>query len=297
MDLIYKNETKYTNKTIYDVLKNEFDISRNLLIKLKRENKIFCNDLEAKSKDIVKDNDVIKVNLDFVEDNENIVPTKMDLNIIYEDEYLLVLNKPCNTPVHPSHNNYTNSLSNGVKFYFDSIGLNKKIRPVNRLDKDTTGLVVFAKSEYIQEQLIKQMEKGIFEKKYLALVEGTLDKKQGTINLPIARKMPSIIERCVREEDGEKAITNFNVLKEFNNISLIEFKLETGRTHQIRVHSMAIGHPILGDTLYGNPSNLIARQALHSYFISFIHPIKKEQVQFMAPVPSDFENIINSFLQ
>lgn len=162
MLLTYIHENKYTNKTIYDVLKYEFDISRNLLTKLKRENKVFLNGENASLKYILKDNDIVTVNLDFVEDNANIVPTKMDLNIIYEDEYYLVINKSSNMPIHPSINNFDNTLSNGVRYYFDSINLKKKIRPVNRLDKDTTGIAVFAKSEYIQEALIKQMRQMSF---------------------------------------------------------------------------------------------------------------------------------------
>jgi len=159
MILTYENKNKYTNKTIYDVLKYEFDISRNLLTKLKRENKVFLNGENSNLKYILKDNDIITVNLDFIEDNSNIVPTKMNLNIIYEDEYYLVINKPANMPIHPSINNFNNTLSNGVRYYFDSINLKRKIRPINRLDKDTTGITVFAKSEYVQEALIKQMRR------------------------------------------------------------------------------------------------------------------------------------------
>ena len=187
---------------------------------------------------------------------------------------------------------YDNSLSNGVKYYFNLIGLHKKIRPVNRLDRNTSGLVIFAKNEYIQEFLIKEMQSKTFSKEYLAILEGTLDKKQGTINAPIARKKDSIIERCI-DNSGDNSITHYKVLKEFDNFSLVNFKLETGRTHQIRVHSSYIGHPILGDDLYGNKSNLINRQALHSYKISFIHPKTREKMHFEIDMPQDMLNIIS----
>ena len=170
-------------------------------------------------------------------------------------------------------------------------GLNKKIRPVNRLDRDTTGIVIFAKNEYIQDYLAKQMKLGLFYKEYLAVLEGFLKSKKGTINAPIARKENSIIERCINE-NGCPAITDYEVIKEFNNFSLVKFILKTGKTHQIRVHSKHIGHSILGDTLYGASSNLINRQALHCYKINFIHPITKENINLVAPLPEDINYII-----
>lgn len=186
---------------------------------------------------------------------------------------------------------YENSLSNGIKYYFKEIGLKKKIRPVNRLDKDTSGLVVFAKNEYVQECLVRQMQTKDFKKEYIALSDGILEQKQGTINVPIARKENSIMERCICP-NGETAITHYLVLKEYGNYCEVQFLLETGRTHQIRVHSSHIGHPILGDTLYGKASELIARQALHAYKIQFIHPITKRAVCFTAPVPDDIKALL-----
>jgi len=287
MYIEYTVTDKYINKTIRNLLENEFDISKNLLIKLKKENKILCNNIITSVNYILNKNDFIFVDLNFIEDNSNIVPTKVDLNIVYEDDYYLVINKPPHMPIHPSCNNYTNTLSNGIRYYFDTINLKRKIRPVNRLDKDTSGLVIFAKSEYIQECLIKQMKNNTFEKYYIGVLDGLLENDKGTIDLPIARKLPSIIERCI-DENGEKSITHYKVLNKLKNMTLVEFKLDTGRTHQIRVHSKAIGHPIVGDTLYGTASELIDRQALHSYKISFIHPIAKECANYVADIPKDF---------
>ena len=160
--------------------------------------------------------DIVTVNLDFEEESENIVPTSMDLNIIFEDNALLILNKPAGIAVHPSILHYDDSLSNGVKFYFDSKGLKRKIRPVNRLDLNTSGLIVFAKNEYIQECLIQQMNNHIFKKEYIAIVSGHFENPCDTINLPIARKNNSIIERCV-SPDGQEAITDYCVLQEFED--------------------------------------------------------------------------------
>lgn len=215
----------------------------------------------------------------------------MELDIIYEDKYILVVDKPANMPVHPSMLHFEDTLSNGVKCYFDAINLHRKIRIVTRLDKDTSGLVVFAKNEYIQEMLTLQMKTHLFKKEYIGILEGILEPKSGTINAPISRRSGSIIERCV-DENGQMSITHYDVIKTFDNMSLVHFILETGRTHQIRVHSKYIGFPILGDTLYGTASPLISRQALHCYKISFIHPITKEKMKFVADLPEDMKKII-----
>lgn len=175
MNLEYFVTNNYNGKTIKDVLLSCLNISHRLLITLKRENAIFLNSLPAFVYQTVCAGDVICVSLDYDEDNSNIVSKQMPLDIVYEDEWLLIVNKCAGIPVHPSILHYEDSLSSGIKFYFDSIGLNKKIRPVNRIDKDTSGLVVFAKNEYIQEALIKQMQTGNFHKEYIAIVEGFFD--------------------------------------------------------------------------------------------------------------------------
>ena len=276
---------------VKDVLKNYFGISSRLLLKLKKNNSVYLNNSICNLNDLVSVGDTVSFCLNYEEDNSNIVATNIPLNIVYEDECLLIINKPPNIAIHPSMLHYDNSLSNGVKYYFNLIGLHKKIRPVNRLDRNTSGLVIFAKNEYVQEFLIKEMQSKTFSKEYLAILEGILDKKQGTINAPIARKKDSIIERCI-DNSGDNSITHYKVLKEFGNFSLVNFKLETGRTHQIRVHSSYIGHPILGDDLYGNKSNLINRQALHSYKISFIHPKTRRKMHFEIDMPQDMLDIV-----
>ena len=282
-------------KTVKNVLKSNFDLSNRLITKLKKNNKILLNNNITHINQELKIGDIIKVNFDFEEVSDNIVSVKMDLNIIYEDEYLLIINKTYGMPVHPSMLHYNNSLSNGVKNYFESNNINKKIRAVNRLDKDTSGIVIFAKNEYIQECLIREMKTKDFKKYYIAILEGNLENQKGTINAPISRKKDSIIEREINPK-GSYAITHYKVIKNYNynmfKLALVEFELETGRTHQIRVHSKSINHPILGDSLYGSASTLISRQALHAYKVSFIHPVTKKVLNLNAELPDDMKRII-----
>ena len=281
-------EIKNNTQTINSTLQNELKISSRLLYKLIKLNKIELNHKPCDTRKTGTFGDTITINFDYEEDNSNIIPTKMNLNIIFEDDWLLVVNKPAGIAIHPSVLHYYDSLCNGIKFYFGKIGLKKKIRPVNRLDLNTSGLVVFAKCEYIQEYLINQMKNNQFKKEYLAVCNGFFDKKSGTINLPIARKENSIIERCI-SENGQTAITHYEVLKEFDNYSLVKCSLETGRTHQIRVHMSAIGHPLLGDSLYGSISDLINRQALHCFNLQFIHPVYNNDLNFWGDLPNDFK--------
>lgn len=293
MNLKYTITSNEHYDNVKEVLKTKFEISDRLLLKLKSNNKIFLNGSPVNVKAPVNSNDIVEILLDFDEDNTNIVPTKMDLKIVFEDDYLLVLNKPAGYPIHPSMLHFEDSISNGVRYYFDTINLHKKIRPVNRLDKDTSGLVIFAKNEYVQECLVRQMKSGVFNKEYIAICEGTLPHSSGTINAPISRKEGSIIERCVNET-GDIAITHYDVLKSNECMSVVHLILETGRTHQIRVHLAHIGSPIIGDTLYGHSSKLINRQALHSNKVSFIHPITKEQLNLTAHLFEDMRTIIDN---
>lgn len=286
---IVKETDNYIN--LKDLLKNYFEISDRLLVKLKHNQKLFINDVSVPVSATLNINDIVSVFIDFIEDNSNIVPIKMNLDIIYEDDAFLVVNKPAGIPVHPSQDHFEDSLSNGIKFYFDKIGLQKMIRPVNRLDKDTSGLVIFAKNEYVQECLVRQMKSKQFAKEYIAICNGVIENKSGTINAPISRKSDSIIERCINP-NGDIAITHYEVLNTSANYSIVKCLLETGRTHQIRVHMAYIGHPLLGDTLYGTSSPLISRQALHAYKIKFAHPINKNILEFSAQIPADLKKLI-----
>lgn len=282
-----KYQIKNQNLSINNILQNELKISSRLLYKLIKQEKIFLNNKPCDTRQNASISDILTIDFEYEEDNSNIIPTNMNLDIIFEDEWLLIVNKPAGIAIHPSILHYSDSLCNGIRFYFDKIGLKKKIRPVNRLDLNTSGLVIFAKCEYIQECLISQMKDNKFKKEYIAICEGFFNKKSGTINLPIARKENSIIERCI-SDNGQPSVTHYEVLKVFDNYSLVKCTLETGRTHQIRVHMSAIGHPLLGDSLYGSTSNLIDRQALHCYRLGFMHPISNCFLNFYADLPYDF---------
>ena len=287
-----KIELKYTvlkedeGKKVGNLLKDKLNISSRLLTKLKMNGKILANRTSVFSSYIVHQNDEIIVNIDF-EEEDNIVPENMNLDILYEDDYILAVNKPYGIVVHPSSNHLSNTLANGVKHYLNN---NKKIRAINRLDRDTSGIVLFAKNEYIQELMIANTK---IEKEYLALAIDKLPNDKDTLVFPIARKEGSIMERIVTEE-GQIAITHYDVIRyiEDKNISLVHLKLETGRTHQIRVHLAYIGNSILGDTLYGCETNLINRQALHAYKTSFVHPITKEEIKIEARLPDDMKGLI-----
>lgn len=288
-------DNKFYN--LKELLKVHFEISDKLITKLKKNQRILLNSKFTYLDHVLNLNDIVKINLDFEEESENIIPNNnLNLDIIFEDDSFLIVNKNAGMPVHPSINHYEDSLSNAVQYYFNSINLKRKIRPVNRLDKDTSGLVIFAKNEYVQELLIKQMKSKKFKKEYLSILTGNLGKSSGTINAPIDRKINTIIEREVTP-NGYPSITHFELIENFNYnnepLSLVKFVLETGRTHQIRVHSKYIGHPILGDSLYGSSSPLISRQALHAYKISFIHPIEKKLLELEAELPKDMLHILN----
>ncbi len=291
MELNYIVKENDSYKTINQILLSEFNLSTRLTTKLIKNKRIYKNGNIADTRDSIHNQDIIIVDLNYEEDNSNIIPTKMNLKIIYEDEWFLVVDKPSGIAIHPSILHYDDSLSNGIRYYFDSIGLKKKIRPVNRLDFDTSGLVIFAKCEYIQEQLSKQMLQGTFQKEYTCIIEGVMNPKQGTIKLPIARKQGSIIERCIHIT-GQNSITHYKTIQEFEDYSLVQCKLETGRTHQIRVHMKAMGHPIIGDTLYNKSSNLINRQALHSSKIGCIHPITKKFLNLNSKLPDDMSSLL-----
>lgn len=271
---------------IAKLLRNELSISSRLLNKLKMNQKILVNDTPVFSSYILRKNDEITVKIDF-EENDFIEAEEINLDILYEDEYLLAVNKQANMVVHPSSYHTSGTLANGVKNYLKN---KKKIRPINRLDRDTSGIVLFAKNEYIQELIKNDIQ---FQKEYITIVNGILNNKSAIIDAPIARKEGSIMERVVTE-NSQRAITHYNVISESQNLSLIHVTLETGRTHQIRVHFSHIGHPILGDSLYGTESELINRQALHSLKTTFIHPITKEKLCINAEIPSDMQFVLNS---
>lgn len=269
--------------SLKSIIRNNLKISNRLLIKLKASNNIFVNGKAVPINYKIHRNDLIEVQIEFIEEDD-ILPQKMNLDILYEDEYVLAINKMPGIVVHPSSYHLSDTIANGVKYYLNN---KRKIRPINRLDRDTSGVVLFAKNEYIQE-LFTTLD---VSKEYIAIVDGLPSQVENTINAKIARKEGSIMERCVSEA-GQTAITHYKVIKTYDAYSMLSVKLETGRTHQIRVHMAYIGNPIVGDTMYGKETTLIDRQALHSYKTSFIHPITGEGISIVASLPEDMKKLI-----
>lgn len=230
--------------------------------------------------------DVLTLHLIEEESSENIVPTNLPLPIVYEDEDLLVINKPAGMPIHPSQGNFDNTLANACAWYFQAKGEPFTYRCINRLDRDTTGLLILARHAYSASLLSKMVANREIHREYRALVTGLLPE-EGCVEAPIARVDGSTIEREVNFETGEFARTHYKRIAYKNGYSLASLKLDTGRTHQIRVHMKHIGHPLPGDFLYNPDYSVIQRQALHSYRLSFTHPVTGELMDFIAPLPED----------
>lgn len=224
------------------------------------------------------------------EDTDRIVPANIPVDIVYEDEDILVINKPSGMPVHPSINHYENTLANAVIGYMKR---GMSYRCINRLDRDTTGLTIVAKHYLAAGILSMAMKQREIHREYTALVQGDIEDSEGCINAPIARKEASTVEREVRE-DGESAVTNYKVCEHLGDMALVQCRLETGRTHQIRVHMQYIGHPLLGDFLYNPDNHELDRQALHAGHLTFAHPISGKKLEFDVPLPEDMLGIIRS---
>jgi 23S rRNA pseudouridine1911/1915/1917 synthase len=241
---------------------------------------------------ILNAGNILTVHVQEEASSEKIPPVEMALDIVYEDEDIMVINKPADMPIHPSLNNYYNSLANGLARYFEKQNKPFIFRCVNRLDKDTSGLTIIAKHMLSGGILSSMVADREIHREYRAIVCGQITPGEGTIDAPIARVGDSIIERCVDFEKGECAITHYRTVTYQNGHSLLSIHLETGRTHQIRVHMKHIGFPLVGDYLYNPDMKYIKRQALHSYRLQFTHPITGEFMDFTAPLPADMESVL-----
>ena len=243
---------------------------------------------------VLQPGEVLTIHILEKHSSEKIPPVDLPLDIVYEDEDLMVINKPAGMPIHPSMNNYHNSLANGLAYYFAQQNCPFVFRCINRLDRDTSGLTLIAKHSVsggmLSTMIANKTVSGI-TREYLAIVKGSVTPPEGTITAPLARKEGSIIERCVDFEKGENAITHYRVLDEKNGHSLVSLILETGRTHQIRIHMKYLGYPLIGDYLYNPDMEFIRRQALHAWKLSFRHPITGEELHFMAPLPEDMKAV------
>lgn len=264
--------------------------SRRILIELKQNPEQIClNGTPSWLNTPLQIGDTLTLFLPDEPVSSDILPVNLPIDIVYEDEDLIILNKAAGMPVHPSQGHHENTLANALAYRFASRGEHFVFRAVNRLDRDTTGLLLIAKHKISGAFLSAMTAKKEIRREYLAIVSGK-PEESGTIDLPIARKDGSTIERCIDMDHGEHAGTHYRCLDYRDDLgcSLVRLRLETGRTHQIRVHMKAIGHPLLGDFLYNPDYRFIGRQALHSYTVAFRHPITGEAMEFTAPMPEDF---------
>lgn len=290
--LTYEITTKYDGFQIDKYLKAQGYSSANITAIKKMPNNVVIDGEWVHMNRKLAAGEVLTVNISEEESSDKIPPVKMDLDIVYEDEDIIVINKPAGLPIHPSLNHYEDSLANGLAYYYKAQGKAFIFRCANRLDKNTSGLTVVAK-HLVSANIISTMVKNRdFHREYYAIVRGKLDEPEGTIDAPIGRVDDSIITRCVDYDNGERAVTHYKVIDEKNGHSLVTIHLETGRTHQIRVHFKYIGHPLIGDYLYNPDFEWMDRQALHSRRIEFRHPITKQAMEFVAPLPEDMRRIV-----
>lgn len=294
-ELIKSVTNNYDGVSIRDFLKEELGLSSRLIRRASIEKNIFVNDEAVRMRKTVHNGDVIKVNLNRQE-SQDIVPENMDLDIVYEDTEILVVNKPPFIVVHPTKSYQSGTLSNGIIYYFQSTNQNCIVRLVSRLDMNTSGLIIIAKNQFAHMALSKEMQNNNVEKRYLAVVHGHLENEEGTIDAPIYREeegeKPSL--KRVVDERGQRSITHYKLVQRLKDADLVECKLETGRTHQIRVHLSYIGNPIFGDTLYGecDDTNFISRQALHAYSLKLKSPRTMEELSLISDLPQDIKDLI-----
>ncbi|MGG2093102.1 RluA family pseudouridine synthase [Bacillus sp. S13(2024)] len=286
----------WEGRTVDSILKEEWQVPKKLLHHYRMEKSILVNGEGKRWSEQLQEGDKLQVHM-FMQEEYDVEPEFYDIEVIYEDDHVLIVNKPIQVDTHPANKGGTGTLANYVAFYLQMQGIETKVRHIHRLDKDTTGGVVFAKhalAGVIMDRLL--MERKI-KRTYMALVEGKIQKKRGTIDAPIGRDRHHASRRRVSPK-GDRAVTHYEVVQysKESNITLVKVQLETGRTHQIRVHMSYLGHPLVGDVLYGGKTKLFSRQALHAAHITMLHPITKRQIDVDIPLPHDFSHILHSYM-
>lgn len=300
--LTYQISKDYDQCTIKDFLKHNGYSGKNIIELKKTKESILLNGVWEYVSKRLSEGDVLEIQIVENQKNERILPVCLPFPIVYEDDDLLIINKPANMPTHPSLNNYDNSLANAAAYHFGKLGIPYTFRCINRLDKDTTGLTILAKHMVSANLLSSLIKKRQITREYRAIVSGRLTDACGTVNAPIGRCSDSLITRMVDDVNGEHAITHYKKLATCNNCTYVSLRLETGRTHQIRVHMAHIGHPLIGDYLY-NPdyqkkplpgfAAAMERQALHAYRLAFPHPVTGKNMEFTAPLPDDMKKLLD----
>lgn len=284
---------EHEGSKIKDYLKSVELLSSRLIRGAAKEGRIKVNGERVNLRYILQADDVVEVDIN-KEESQDIEPEDMNLKVIYEDDDIIAVDKPPGIVVHPTKSHLSGTLANGILYYFKEKGENCIVRLVSRLDMDTSGVIIIAKNQFSHAALSREMQENTFKKEYIALVHGVIDKRQGTIDLPIYRVGEGTIKRVI-DERGQRSITHYEVLETFKNATLVKLLLETGRTHQIRVHLSHLGFPLFGDKIYGEENNdeeYINRQALHAYKVAFPHPKDKHIVNLESPLPEDMKSLV-----
>ncbi|WYP25283.1 RluA family pseudouridine synthase [Alkalihalobacillus sp. FSL W8-0930] len=289
---VWKVEASSANTSLRAFLRVRKQISKKMLASIKYHGgSLRVNGEEKTVRTVLEEGDEVVVQLSPETPSKGLIPEARPFDIVFEDEHFLIVNKAAGMATIPSREYPRGTLANAVLAYYQAHTIQATFHPVNRLDRGTSGLLVIAKHRYAHDQMSKQQKEGHLQRRYEAIVQGVVTPPNGTINLPIGRKPDSIIERMVTP-DGKPAVTHYETLGSTSSLSYVRIALETGRTHQIRVHFSSIGHPLAGDELYGGESLGLDRQALHSYKLSFTHPFTQESMVFEAKPPDDFSRLL-----